>query len=312
MASPFITGFFSFCKKSRKGITYLVAFVTTVYLSILLYPLLYKPTTKTADKKIIAAADSLNYAIIKDDAFDDDNSNDYNGKYKPQYNNHKKITPFYFDPNTLSVAGWQQLGVSDKTIAGIQKYLSKGGKFKTPEAINKIWGISDADKAILLPYVRIAAQSTSNKFFDNSNNYSPNPYPKKIISAVEINSTDSTSLEALPGIGPGFAKRIINFRNKLGGFYKVEQVAETFGLPDSTFQKVKPYIKIDANTIKKININTASLDELKAHPYIRWQLANVIMAYKKEHGNFTSIEALKKIMIIDDITYNKISPYLTL
>lgn len=312
MASPFITGFFSFCKKSRKGITYLVAFVTTVYLSILLYPLLYKPTTKTADKKIIAAADSLNNAIIKDDAFDDDNSNDYHGKYKPQYNNHKKITPFYFDPNTLSVAGWQQLGVSDKTIAGIQKYLSKGGKFKTPEAINKIWGISDADKAILLPYVRIAAQSTGNKFFDNSNNYSPNPYDKKEITAVEINSTDSTSLEALPGIGPGFAKRIINFRNKLGGFYKVEQVAETFGLPDSTFQKVKPFIKIDANTIKKININTASLDELKAHPYIRWQLANVIMAYKKEHGNFTSIDALKKIMIIDDITYNKISPYLTL
>jgi len=89
-------------------------------------------------------------------------------------------------------------------------------------------------------------------------------------------------------------------------------VRETFGLPDSTFQKVKQYLKIANSSIRKININTASIDELKAHPYIRYNIANPIVAYRNEHGPFSSIDDLKKIMIITDEVYQKIMPYLTL
>ena len=133
-----------------------------------------------------------------------------------------------------------------------------------------------------------------------------------VVSPVDINTADTSALIALPGIGNKLAARIVNFRNKLGGFYSVEQVGETFGLPDSTFQKIKPYLKIADAAVKKIDINIASADELKIHPYIKWQIANAIVAYRKEHGVFSKIEEIKKIMIITEDDYKKISPYVTL
>jgi len=116
----------------------------------------------------------------------------------------------------------------------------------------------------------------------------------------------------LPGIGSKLASRIITFRDKLGGFYSIDQVAETYGLPDSTFQKIKQYLKLDNSLVKKVNINTTTVDELKAHPYFKFSLANPIVAYRNEHGAFTKIEDIKKIMAVTDEIYKKIAPYLTL
>ena len=115
----------------------------------------------------------------------------------------------------------------------------------------------------------------------------------------------------MPGIGSKLAQRIINFRSKLGGFYKTEQVAETFGLPDSTFQKIKSRLSISSSTIKQLNINTATVDELKTHPYIRYNIANAIVQYRAQHGNFAAVADIKKIMTVTDEMYNKVAPYVT-
>jgi competence ComEA-like helix-hairpin-helix protein len=91
----------------------------------------------------------------------------------------------------------------------------------------------------------------------------------------------------------------------------VSQVGETFGLPDSTFQKIKQYLKLENISIRKININTATIDELKLHPYIKWNLANPVVAYRNEHGLFLKVEDIKKVMAVTEEVYNKIAPYLT-
>ena len=129
---------------------------------------------------------------------------------------------------------------------------------------------------------------------------------------VDINSADTSAYIALPGIGSKLAARIINFREKLGGFHSVEQIKETYGLPDSTFQTIKSYLQLNTPAVKQFNLNTATKDDLKAHPYIRWQLANAIVEYRNQHGPFKSLEDIKKILIIDDATYSKIVPYLSL
>jgi len=116
---------------------------------------------------------------------------------------------------------------------------------------------------------------------------------------------------SLPGIGSKLAARIVAFREKLGGFYKVEQVAETFALPDSTFQKIKSRLIISHVDIKKLNINIATIDELKAHPYLRYNIANAIVQYRTQHGNFSSISDIKKIMMITEEIFNKAAPYLS-
>ena len=129
---------------------------------------------------------------------------------------------------------------------------------------------------------------------------------------IDINVADTSAFIALPGIGSKLSQRIISFRNKLGGFYKTDQIAETFGLADSTFQKIKPSLQLGNPVVKQLNINSASADDLKLHPYIRYAIANAIVQYRSQHGNYAALSDLKKIMLITDDVYNKMFPYLQL
>ena len=115
----------------------------------------------------------------------------------------------------------------------------------------------------------------------------------------------------MPGIGSKLAARIVNFRDKLGGFYSVSQVGETYGLPDSTFQKIKGSLQL-GGTVKRLDVNSATKEQLKTHPYIKWNLANAIVEYRNQHGAFKSLDELKNITIIDDTTFEKIVHYLSL
>ena len=305
-----VKSYFNFTKKERLGILSLLILIVAIALLPQLYSkIIPAPTPPTFDSSI--AALSLKEKDTSFNSFkkyDDENNN--SPKYKFDKEN-LEASLFKFDPNTIDEATWQELGTKAKTAASIQKYISKGGKFRHPEDILKVWGMSDALKQRLIAYIDIPPQE--NKY--PTKTYTPTervPYVKKVLAAIDINTADSAAYESLPGIGGGFARRIITFRNKLGGFYKIEQVAETFGLPDSTYQKAKPFLNCNGNVITKININKATADEIKTHPYFRWQLANIIVNYRKQHGDFKSIEDLKKIMTIDAETYNKISPYLIL
>jgi len=305
---------FIFSKKDRTGILVLLVVIVAIFISAkYIYPLIIKDEP-VANADISIATDSLlakqKIDNKKSNTYSDYNSDEgYQAYSKKTYNNTFTGTMFYFDPNTLDAAGWQRLGIKDKTIASMQKYILKGGRFKEPDDLQKVWGLRDDEKERLIPYVRIAAVAQTT-YTNNYTPYEKKPFEKKVIAPVDINAGDSAAFDALPGIGGGYSRRIINFRNRLGGFYKVEQIAETFGLPDSVFQKIKPLLKISGNDVKKLNVNTAKEEELKAHPYIRWQLAKVITEYKKQHGDFKTLQDLKKIMTIDEETYNKISPYL--
>ncbi len=241
-------------------------------------------------------------------------SNEYNDEYrqpadKQYYSKQIKGELFYFDPNSLSVEGWKKLGIKERTAVTIIKYISKGGRFYKPGDIAKIWGLHEEEVSRLIPYVKIengqpvkfASDLPAAKRYEKSNN---------IIAAIDINSADTTAFIALPGIGSKLAARIIAFREKLGGFYKAEQVGETYGLPDSTFQKIKSKLIITASSVKKLNINTATVDEMKMHPYLRYNIANAIVQYRTQHGNFSDITEIKKIMLITVDIFSKVSPYL--
>lgn len=222
---------------------------------------------------------------------------------------HTKGELFEFDPNTLSTKDWQKLGMRDKTIQTIQNYLSKGGRFKKAEDLKKIYGLFPDEYERIAPYIRINESLPISDFSKNETPKNYNPSSSRL-AAIDVNIADTTAFIALPGIGSKLATRIVAFRDKLGGFYAINQIAETFGLPDSTFQKIKQYLKLENNTVRKININTATLDELKSHPYIRFNLAKPIIAYREQHGLFSKAEDLKKIMVVTDELYNKLSPYL--
>ncbi len=208
---------------------------------------------------------------------------------------------FYFDPNTATAEEWKKLGIRERQVLTIQRYISKGGKFRKAEDLSKLYGLKEQDVQRLMPYVRIKAVEHSL--------YKDNQQPKHM-QTLEINTASRTEWEKLPGIGATLALRIINFREKLGGFYSVLQVAETFGLPDSTYRKIMGQLICDSTACKKIPINQASEEQLRNHPYLRGNTAVALVNYRKEHGNFESLEDLKKVKVIDDVLYKRIRPYL--
>lgn len=308
MLKTIVTGYLSFTRKERTGIIVLLL----VIISATALPFLY-PLFKT--KKVTAAPTPNELAALSLQEKDSSRTgfNEHKREY-PSYRN-KAYVPtgelFYFDPNTASVADWKRLGLRDKTIGTIQNYLTKGGHFYQPEDIGKIWGLHDDEVERLLPYIRIAAKAKA----ENDNR--PAAFEKKEyvyekkITSVDINAGDTSAFIALPGIGSKLAGRIVAFRDKLGGFHHVNQIAETYGLADSVFQKIKGRLVLGQTHIALLNINTATLEQLKQHPYIRYQVANAIVQYRMQHGAFAKLEDLKKIMLVTEEAYNKMAPYLT-
>jgi len=216
---------------------------------------------------------------------------------------------FYFDPNIASEEEWARLGIEPKAIKTIQHYISKGGRFYKPADIGRIYGLKKADYERLLPYVRIADGQEEKP---GSKIAVPSSSVQKVAPEnIEVNSADTVVFMALPGIGSKLARRIIHFREKLGGFYDIRQIAEVYGLTDSVFAKVNSKLQCNPALVKKLNINTANAETLRAHPYIKYHLANAVIQYRNQHGNFQSPEDLKRIALVTDEIFNKIAPYLT-
>jgi DNA uptake protein ComE-like DNA-binding protein len=131
-------------------------------------------------------------------------------------------------------------------------------------------------------------------------------------SQININSADTNVLLALPKMTSYCAGMIVKYRKKLGGYYSKKQLNEVWGMDSAIFNALKSKIWADTTLICKININTADIKQLAYHPYIKYYLAKAIINYREQHGLFTSLSGLHKMVAIDDSTYSKILPYLTL
>jgi DNA uptake protein ComE-like DNA-binding protein len=241
---------------------------------------------------------------------------------------------FYFDPNRISAGGWQRLGLPDKLILTISHYLQKGGSFREASDLKKIYGLKEQDFERLSPFIRIqhtADPALAGRYrkekrgpvnggrhreanyaedHPRSSKYITASFSKKEPQSLDINLADSALWIRLPGIGYRLANRIVHFRNKLGGFYSVDQVKETFGLSDSVFLLIRPFLHRSGMEWQKINLNTAGQEVLQQHPYIRWKLAKQIIAYREQHGGFKSVVELQQLALVDEEVFKKLEPYL--
>jgi DNA uptake protein ComE-like DNA-binding protein len=127
---------------------------------------------------------------------------------------------------------------------------------------------------------------------------------------LEINSADTLALEQLPFIGMKLAKRIIDYRTRLGGFVSLDQLLELYGLKQEQFDQLSRYLKVNPNLVHQILINEVNFDQFRLHPYITYTQAKVILNYRQQHGPFASSIDLQKTMVLDDVQLNKLLPYL--
>lgn len=220
------------------------------------------------------------------------------------------------DSSTLAV-----LGFKPRFINNWIKYTQKGARFVSKEDLLRIYG---ADSSLLqkcFDHQVFYGFELDIKRADSLQKIKYN-IPEKVVAESEnsrrsmpknfrldINEASIAEWQYLPGIGQSYANRICKFREKLGGFISVDQVSETFGLPDSVFSLIKPYLILETPP-SKISINTASIEDLAGHPYISYKEAKLLINYRTHHGPYSESKDLKKIKVLDEEWINRILPYL--
>ena len=226
------------------------------------------------------------------------------------------IELFFFNPNLATVYDFQRLGLSSKVAQTIVNYRNKGGTFKRPEDFKKVYGLSKEDFKRLESYIQLEVPPLPSNPEDLADKEETTPKlpasyesPSKKNVTLDINTASAAEWQQLRGIGAAYANRIVKFREALGGFASVEQVAETYQLPDSTFQKIKPFL-IASTIQRKLAINQADVNVLSAHPYLSKKEAQVLLNYRTQHGNFKSIDDVRKVKILSENTLKKLEPYL--
>ena len=220
------------------------------------------------------------------------------------------VRRFFFDPNTASVASLRQLGFTEKNIKTLCNYRNKGGRFKKAADLKKIWGIHQDLADSLMPYVSIIiANSKPEGSFSSKMTKDRKDFIKRMPQIIDINTADQAAWEQLPGIGPVLAGRILKYKKHLGQFSSVDEIGKTYGLTDSVFAIIKPFLQLNNNNATPENsivllpsINTAS-EALLIKAGVTPAIASAIVLYRKQYGLFGQLEDLRKIVFIQQAQY---------
>jgi competence ComEA-like helix-hairpin-helix protein len=312
-----IQDFFGISRKEARGAIALIV----VCLLLVWFPFIFRryilPIFPTAQPLSEAKLDSIVAEIEVENAFRTKNRKNFARKdYKTE--SRKPIRLAAFDPNTASVDRLSELGIPLFLAKRIDKFRSKGGKFRKKEDLLSIYDFP-ADLFLKLePYI-ILSDIKSSYSQKRESGYSEKVFTPKekvrkaevpIISPFDINTADTTQLVKLRGIGTKLSMRILKFRDALGGFHSKTQFSEVFGLDSVAMAELNKYAVITTG-VKKININTATVSELGSHSYLKnKKLVSVIVNYRNQHGNFKNSDDLRKVRILDEEQLRKIEPYI--
>lgn len=221
------------------------------------------------------------------------------------------FVPAPFDPNQITLGEWVALGFKEKIAKRIINYTKKGGHFKNEKDLLKIYGINQNLVAEYKDYI-IWPTPKKKKIRKPSLTKAPYelPVPEKNRVKIDLNQADSLQLQSVRGIGRVLSARIIKYREALGGFYSTDQLKEVYGIKDDVYKRTLKYFKLRNRLVKTISINQDSIKTLAKHPYLSFSVSRAIIKYRLQHGDYQSIDELKKIYLINDSLFQKIAPYL--
>lgn len=313
MQNPF-KEFLYFSRGERRGILVLITGIILVFLSgyIYLYQRERRPLSDEAIRRqatAIAEYESFITSIQeKEQKWDN----------KPNASSKKQLPTAIltrFNPNTADSTTFCQLGLPGWMARNILRYRSKGGKFRKAEDFRKIYGMTEEQYQILLPYIHITPEDTETKTArlysspaDNDSTVASRIMPEKYPAGtlVDLNRADTTELKKIPGIGSGIARLIIGYRQRLGGFYSITQLQEI----NLDTNRLQPWFFIDTQAICPINLNRSSIEKLRNHPYINFYQAKAFVEYRKKKGILHSLKPFTLYEEFSDTDLERISHYI--
>jgi DNA uptake protein ComE-like DNA-binding protein len=204
-----------------------------------------------------------------------------------------KAERFPFDPNTADSTQLLRLGLEPWQVRNIYKYRAAGGIFRKKEDFARVYGLTQKMYRELEPYIRISAdyQPASLLVKEEKQEHDTLLFPQKIAEGetVDLAVADTSELKTVPGIGSYFARKIVDYRERLGGYVSVEQLDEIDGFP----LQAKKYLRLGEMEVRKLNLNTLSLSELRRHPYLNYYQARTIVEYRRKKGALKSLDDLR-------------------
>lgn len=297
--------FFYFTKGEQRGILLLLVLIILVYT----LPLLWSSRTKNEEgdavtnehmeekyRRFMASTDSIKRWKAQ-------------RKERREHMANQKLTLHPFDPNTADSLELASMGLPGRLVRNILRYREKQGRYRRPEDFRKMYGLSEKMYLEILPYIKIADKKPipSPSYSQLQQDSTPRLRQEKyaIGTFVSLNRADTTELKKIPGIGSVLARRIVNYRSRLGGYTHVEQLGE-IGLETENF---RTWFVVDTTDVDKLAINEMNIKQLMSHPYLNFYQAKTIVDHRNKYG---PIRSLQRLVLYEEFTeedLSRLQPY---
>lgn len=264
-------------------------------------------------------------------------------KYYAVEESERELT--YFDPNTADSTTLLKMGLQPWQVRNIYKYRAKGGVYREPQDFAKVYGLTVKQYRELEPYIRISSDyrpaaevyARQNHNYRRSGGYSYNSgygssssgqrtaspgafrdvtpshvrdtvaYPVKLKPGerIDLNAADTSMLKKVPGIGSFFARKVVAYRERLGGFYSAQQLLEIEGFPE----EAQAFFTVRPGMVRRINVNKLTLSQMRQHPYINFYMAKAIADRRRLKGPLASLNDLSLLPDFTPEVIERLSHY---
>lgn len=281
--------FFYYSKNERRAV-----YVLLVLIAVLVVSMVFIPKQQTPSCIVCSNPDSL----------EQKKSTPEITRGSENSNPESKVELFSFEPNLADSVEFIRLGLSKYVVRNIIKYRQKGGRFVTPESFSRIYGLTEEKFVELKPYIYISEPFAKKPVMVSRVRFPEKQVKKDTLKRtlkypvgvrVDVNLADTNELKKIPGIGRGIASRIVRYRTRLGGFYSLEQLLEVeFVTPE-----MLEWFALGDESVRKLEINKASLEQLRSHPYLNFYQAKAIVEHRRKRGD---IKSLSQISLYEEFT----------
>jgi DNA uptake protein ComE-like DNA-binding protein len=299
-----VKSYFRHYRSERRGVIVLAVIVFTVYLGIVIFDKYYHPEPTPIEIVFVNNPQTLESSTVNS-----------------RFDSRQSLTPFHFNPNTLSDSGYSALGFSEKEIATLRNYMASGATFEIKSDFSKLFFVDDEEYAQLEPYIDLPAERSRRKketreYWDVdsprvkwSDTASTEGYAYVEFSC-DLNTADTNELKKLRGIGSFYANKIVERREELGGYHNIAQLLELWKMTPEKIDLFADQVYIGHDAIRKIQINTVTAFELSQHPYVSFGEASKIVIRREEEGAYSDSNDLCNAGLLDGNICRKLAPYL--
>lgn len=252
---------------------------------------------------------------------------------------------FPFDPNEADSTQLLRLGLAPFQVRSIYRYRAKGGRFSTKDDFRRVYRLTNEQWDHLAPLIRIgkkyqlvdlspepsrtvsasqprgdrntasgkpvnsSSATSDSEFTSVSSHKLHSKYPVKLVGdeVLDVNFADSAQLCRVPGIGPYFSRKIVQYRKRLGGYVSTAQLLE---IDDFPADAIAWLVVSDSTDVQRLNVNSLSTRKLMRHPYVGYYRASDMEDYKRIYGRIESIDALGQMPHFTDEDIKRLAPYL--